>query len=281
MIYGYIPTTDLELWIKSLNSDDFDSINLNFDINSDLNKNLLLKNSMIANYGLNSIRVHDPTIRNAFKIDKNNFYLDLNLNSIKNDIKNKLFPELLKFKHTIKLKKKQINIYQIGGHFQNHLDKSKYSDSIGTLILLLPFTFTGGELCCKYHMANYQWCPISNNIEWICFKHDTNHAVNPIISGLRVTITYDIILIYNNTQILAPNLKSSNELVDISIHKKFQDVQILQQTPYNPKFNFAPNPIISAFNASNAPNAPYQSYKSIWYEFPKISKNKGISQAFD
>lgn len=153
------------------------------------NLNQLLEISNKSSFGKGSETIFDETIRKAKEIagDKLNV-TGINFNEIERalmynfDIQHQLIFELHK-----------LNIYEVGSFFESHVDTLYDKNHIATLLIGLDFKYEGGELqvkCGDYAQTNHATKPN----EWCCFFTDCEHKVQPITSGTRVTLQYNIYL---------------------------------------------------------------------------------------
>ena len=167
----------------------------------------LINNCEFATFGQPDInkKMHivnyNKNIRNAYIINKDNFKLSNTLKKKFDLFIYKYIYDLYKTNdniiNDIQYQQYSVNIYTKSGHFKSHIDTPKYKNHIGTLILLLPMKFTGGEL-----IVNNEKCKWKNlddtNILWTYFSKSIIHSVNEIKSGIRITITFDVIMNKSN-----------------------------------------------------------------------------------
>lgn len=133
----------------------------------------------------------DKNIRNSYVITCNNFKITKNLiQKFKPQIIDYL-KDKFKYKGIIDFEKHSLNLYTTNSHFHEHIDESNCKNYIGTLVLLLPTKFTGGELLINKELC--KWKKLYNtNISWVFINKHTLHSVNKITSGFRITILYDV-----------------------------------------------------------------------------------------
>jgi hypothetical protein len=96
----------------------------------------------------------------------------------------------------------KLNSYATGGFFGAHKDTPKSEDHIGTLVVCLPNKFTGGNLVYthKGEKATFDWSEKLSSessgggalVQWVFAYSDIEHSVEPIKSGFRFTLAYDI-----------------------------------------------------------------------------------------
>jgi hypothetical protein len=142
----------------------------------------------VAPFGRGKATLIDKTVRNARTFMSENFTTNLSEILVDSDIKAALEDT---FQPKIKIVPYRINIYGKRCFFKNHKDTPKSQKNIATLVVCLPTKFKGGEL--KINSRKYDLKPKDNSsITLIAFSGDIDHEVLPIISGNRITITYDI-----------------------------------------------------------------------------------------
>ncbi|KAK6984880.1 Fe2OG dioxygenase domain-containing protein [Favolaschia claudopus] len=159
-----------------------------------------------ATFGLNQADVLDETYRKAGKMDLDKFASRLDilssglLTAIKQDIlqgqdlnaEDKiLIPELYK-----------LNVYGPGSFFKAHKDTPRGDDMLGSLVVIFPTSHQGGGLTLEHDGAAWTFDSASelaaaNNkpvVAYVAFYSDVTHAVAPVVSGHRVTLTYNLFL---------------------------------------------------------------------------------------
>jgi predicted 2-oxoglutarate/Fe(II)-dependent dioxygenase YbiX len=87
------------------------------------------------------------------------------------------------------LKPYKLVIYQQGGHFDQHRDTVRGDGHIGTVVVILNSEYTGGELEIT-HGGKTEVVTGPNN--WVAMYGDCLHKINPVTSGTRVSLIYDI-----------------------------------------------------------------------------------------
>ena len=107
---------------------------------------LLLKACEPASFGKGTEEVLDPEYRQALKLDKSKFFFNIELHStsLLDEIKAALCPDHSNIVLTAEWDK--LTVYTEGGFFKEHKDTPRDNNFIGTLVLVLPSAFEGGEL---------------------------------------------------------------------------------------------------------------------------------------
>ena len=85
-------------------------------------------------------------------------------------------------------------VYEPGQFFVTHQDSEKDDAMIGTLVVTLPSSYTGGELIVgrdeelQAYQGSRGWLSV------VAFYADCRHEVLPVKSGYRITLTYNLLL---------------------------------------------------------------------------------------
>lgn len=118
--------------------------------------------------------------------------------SIINYILHKLSQHTFVGYESIRAESYRLNIYGPGGFFKEHKDTPIDSTlSIGTIVIVLPTKHTGGDLIIKHQDQSWTFQSDSipaNTIGWTAFYNDCPHQVQPVTSGYRVTLTYNVFI---------------------------------------------------------------------------------------
>ncbi|KAI0789707.1 hypothetical protein C8Q75DRAFT_718158 [Abortiporus biennis] len=160
-----------------------------------------------AKFGLNQQDVLDETYRKAGKMDSDNFLISYNpyesriiqiiQNELLNDEDTDVYAELYK-----------LNVYGPGSFFKSHKDTPRGEKMFGSLVIILPTAYEGGELVLQDRGEEWKLgasTPLispdsdsdsdSNNpqkMKYIAFYGDVDHEVLEVTSGYRITITYNL-----------------------------------------------------------------------------------------
>jgi predicted 2-oxoglutarate/Fe(II)-dependent dioxygenase YbiX len=154
---------------------------------SSLNIPELLEAAKESPFGRGTETVLDPTVRKSHEIaaDKLNAETLEDLADILQCGVQRMVPngkvELLPYK---------LVIYQDGGHFDAHRDTVRGDGHIGTLVLVLNSKYTGGELEITH---NGRTEVVTGPYSWVAMYGDCLHKINPVTSGTRVSLIFDII----------------------------------------------------------------------------------------
>ena len=85
-------------------------------------------------------------------------------------------------------------VYEPNQFFRVHQDSEKDNSMIGTLVVTLPSSYTGGELMVG---LNEEWKAYRGSktaLSLVAFYADCRHEVLRVMSGYRITLTYNLLL---------------------------------------------------------------------------------------
>jgi hypothetical protein len=155
----------------------------------------LMEKSRPSSFGRGDETVYDEDIRKGRELCPD--VLDVSIyerNLPQDEIKRSLFPN-----SSLEFKFSKLAIYEPGGHFHVHRDTVRSHDHQGTLLIEVRSTHTGGDLVLEHNGEEVQWSLASNDsdltgnlVRYIAFFTDVNHRVEPILSGVRLVLQYDI-----------------------------------------------------------------------------------------
>jgi hypothetical protein len=84
-------------------------------------------------------------------------------------------------------------VYGRGQFFRQHQDSEKSDDMIGTLVVTLPSQFRGGELTVEQNDEVMTFRGSRTALQLVAFYADCRHEVEPVTSGARVVLTYNLL----------------------------------------------------------------------------------------
>jgi len=138
-----------------------------------------------APFGKGSELLVDTAVRDALEIsaEKLNSELWEEFNVGQFEL-HKLAPHM-----KLELRPYKLVIYREGGHFAEHRDSVRGENHIGTLVQILDSEFTGGELVVRQNDTEVS---ISSPGEYIAMFGDALHRIEPVTSGTRVALIFDL-----------------------------------------------------------------------------------------
>jgi hypothetical protein len=85
-------------------------------------------------------------------------------------------------------------VYGKGQFFLPHQDSEKDDTMIGTLVVSLPSSHTGGELVIEHNDKTVVYQASATEVSVAAFYADCRHEVKPVRTGYRVTFTCNLLL---------------------------------------------------------------------------------------
>lgn len=85
-------------------------------------------------------------------------------------------------------------VYAPGQFFARHQDSEKADDMVGTLVVTLPGSFTGGALVVEHQGEKVSSRASKKLLSFLAFYADCHHEVRPVTDGFRVVLTYNLML---------------------------------------------------------------------------------------
>ena len=85
-------------------------------------------------------------------------------------------------------------VYGKGQFFLPHQDSEKDDTMIGTLVVSLPSSHTGGELVIEHNGKTVAYQASATEVSVAAFYADCRHEVKPVRTGYRVTFTCNLLL---------------------------------------------------------------------------------------
>src|SRR6266545_3850204 len=90
-------------------------------------------------------------------------------------------------------------VYGPGQFFLPHQDSEKDDVMIGTLVVTLPSSQTGGELIVEHGSQSVAYRSSKDSLSFVAFYADCRHEVKPVKSGCRVTLTFNLLMYSDRT----------------------------------------------------------------------------------
>jgi predicted 2-oxoglutarate/Fe(II)-dependent dioxygenase YbiX len=147
-----------------------------------------------ARFGLGEQTLTDPDVRDTWEIPKNLVRAEWNgaaLQAILATVKYELglpnAAELTADLHSLL-------VYEPNQFFRVHQDSEKDNSMIGTLVVTLPSSYTGGELMVGHNEEWKAYRGSKTALSLVAFYADCRHEVLRVVSGYRITLTYNLLL---------------------------------------------------------------------------------------
>jgi hypothetical protein len=156
----------------------------------------LLERSTPSSFGLGDDNVYDEDVRKGRELTKKQLSkMSLSAES-RQEIHQSLFPHSKK----IRCRFSKMAIYETGGHFDVHRDTVRSHAHQGTLLVEVQSTHSGGDLILeptsgevvRWSLSSTPSDLPSNMVRYIAFYTDVTHRVEPVQSGVRIVLQYDI-----------------------------------------------------------------------------------------
>lgn len=150
----------------------------------------------VAPYGLGANTIVDTKVRRTWQIDAKRVklggkYWQGNLDDMVNraaaslGVADGVSAELYK-----------LLVYDAGGFFISHRDTEKAAGMFGTMVVVLPSSYSGGELVIQHQQQQVKLdlhCDDPCEIAFAAFYADCVHEVLPITQGCRLTLIYNLL----------------------------------------------------------------------------------------
>ncbi|KAJ7760682.1 hypothetical protein DFH07DRAFT_1059997 [Mycena maculata] len=171
-----------------------------------------------ATFGVDQADVLDETYRKAGKMDPSK--LATRLDIVTSGILAAIRPDILQGQNvdtakvlTAELYK--LNVYGTGSFFKAHKDTPRGETMIGSLVVVFPTAHTGGALTLEHGGKSWTFdsaAELSSSaatpaLAYVAFYSDVTHAVQPVRTGHRVTLTYNLFLTDEATQSVSAALR--------------------------------------------------------------------------
>jgi hypothetical protein len=174
----------------------------------------LIEHARPAKYGLKDKTLYNPTVRNVWEITAE----DINIVSenwagvLGNALEDLGFELNIPKGSSLEPHLHNMVIYGPGQFFAAHQDSEKMPGMVATLVVLLPSNFRGGSLVVDHHGRKLNFGrPKDNTISLIAFYADCHHLVEPVTSGYRIALTYNLVMTQPET--VAPTNQEQDLIV--------------------------------------------------------------------
>lgn len=147
-----------------------------------------------APYGRGAETVLDPTVRRAWQFPAEQVHLDARWQVLLAEIVAAARVGLA-VEAEVEAQLYKLMVYDTGCFFVRHRDSAKTEGMFGTLVVVLPSPFDGGELVVS-HRGDTVRLPLQagfSDIAWAAFYADCEHCLEPITSGHRLALIYNLV----------------------------------------------------------------------------------------
>ncbi|KAF9053211.1 hypothetical protein BJ165DRAFT_1607941 [Panaeolus papilionaceus] len=174
---------------------------LDFTTTSDGSVKALADACEPASFGIGGQDVLDERYRKAGKMDAGDF--SSQFTPLAHDVVPLIHENLVKdiSKRNVRVELYKLNVYGPGSFFRPHVDTPRGDDMFASLVVVLPIKHEGGTLI--FRQGEREWTfDSAKAIEpsdstalkagFAIFYSDVEHEVTPVVSGYRVTLTYNL-----------------------------------------------------------------------------------------
>jgi hypothetical protein len=147
-----------------------------------------------ARFGRGAETLTDPDVRDTWEIPKglvSAVWNDASLTDILATVKDELG---LPHRAELTADLHSLLVYEPDQFFLAHQDSEKDDSMIGTLVVTLPSTYTGGELIVGRDEELRAYRGSRATLSLVAFYADCRHEVLKVKSGYRITLTYNLLL---------------------------------------------------------------------------------------
>ena len=147
-----------------------------------------------ARFGRGEQTVTDPDVRDTWEIPKHLVRAGWDAAALK-DILATVKEELgLPNAAELTADLHSLLVYETNQHFLAHQDSEKDDSMVGTLVVTLPSSYTGGELMVGHNEEWKAYRGSKTALSLVAFYADCRHEVLKVTSGYRITLTYNLLL---------------------------------------------------------------------------------------
>ena len=151
-----------------------------------------------APFGRGSETIVDKSVRNTFQLDPEHFMItnprwESEISGLLSNVRRDLGVQ----SHLeVEAQLYKMLLYEEGSFFAMHRDSEKVDGMFGTLVVVLPTAFTGGELVVKHQGQMKQFAQSHSSgfgSQYAAFYADCKHELKPVTSGHRLCLVYNLV----------------------------------------------------------------------------------------
>ena len=152
----------------------------------------MIKSARPAAFGRGEQTLTDLSVRDTWEITPDQVTLTgLDWDAILSEVRDELG---LPSRARLRAEPHALLVYGKGQFFLPHQDSEKDDAMIGTLVVSLPSSHTGGELVIEHGGKSVAYHASSTEVSVAAFYADCRHEVKPVRTGYRVTFTCNLLL---------------------------------------------------------------------------------------
>ncbi|KAI0684519.1 hypothetical protein BC835DRAFT_1553058 [Cytidiella melzeri] len=211
---------------------------LDFKGASDKDLKELADNCDPATFGRNQEDVLDETYRSAGKLDVTHFstLFDPAQSGVIGAIQDVLLEGYERTHTALSYKLYKLNVYGPGQFFKAHKDTPRGDKMFASLVVVLPTKHEGGALILRHEDTTFTFdsgVELAKSTEpsvgFAAFYSDIEHEVSPVISGYRVTLTYNLYFHHSSPSPAAPLKSAQDSAIRAALTALMEDADYLPE----------------------------------------------------
>ncbi|KAJ7142861.1 hypothetical protein C8R44DRAFT_692472 [Mycena epipterygia] len=170
-----------------------------------------------ATFGVDQTDVLDESYRKAGKLDLTKFAARLDV--VASGLVDAITPDILQGQEAdgrkaLRAEMYKLNVYGPGSFFKAHKDTPRGNTMIGSLVVVFPTAHTGGSLLLEHDGATWTFDSAAQllaipapapALAYVAFYSDVTHAVELVLTGHPVTLTYNLFVLDRSQPAPGPN----------------------------------------------------------------------------
>ncbi len=158
----------------------------------------LVTHCQVAPFGKGTRTLVNPKVRKTFELDPARFRVSENWNNAIALTTQAVAEQLGLPPDQLEARPYKLLVYETGGFFLKHRDSEKHNRMVASLIVVLPNRFAGGELVVRHSgsEASFSFAEAASGQApcYAAFYADCEHEVRHVRNGVRVCLTYNLVL---------------------------------------------------------------------------------------
>lgn len=159
----------------------------------------LAAHCQVAPYGQGTETHVNKSVRNTLELDPRRFDLGPEWKAAVAQAAQQAARELGLPADRVEARLYKLLVYERGGFFLPHRDSEKHDGMVASLVIVLPNPFGGGELVVRHAAARKQTLRFEEAAQgrapcYAAFYADCEHEVPRVTRGVRVCLTYNLVL---------------------------------------------------------------------------------------
>ena len=148
-----------------------------------------------AHYGKGEKTILDTDVRDTWEVPKDRVHIDAEpWEEVLRPTLDSLSEDLGIIGGRLEADFHSMLVYGPGQFFLPHQDSEKCDEMIGTLVVTLPGSFSGGALRVEHQGKSVSYRGSKKKLSFVAFYADCLHEVRPVKTGYRVVLTYNLLL---------------------------------------------------------------------------------------